>query len=447
MNNTETERIIDLRILFFRVLKRWRLMLLLLVLGMILGAAFSYLQGRKASGNAKEAIQKYETQKAANEQAVKEAQEALDSYQRYLDGTLIARLDPQNVPTAEARIVVSAVASDETSPNAATIVTNGIRYIAFSIDSSLKADETYAKISALTGTEDRFLREMITLSSNYTAGMIDLTVCYPDLETAQAIRELLTERAGSVSQGLNPEGIASYKVESFNGYTGRTVNNSFNTTKTNFPKNLAALTTNLNNAKTALDGLSYPNVGVKLSGLLKFAVLFGAIFLIAGIVIVALRLLFPHKILSSGDAEQSLGVPVLADYGSLTVKHKGGLDKWILRHLEGKTFGLDTDGHAKVVRVLTENALQNTDKLILLSAAEDEGVEKVTESLVKALPDLKVEAMKSVLNDPARISELKEGSSVMLVEKLEKAQRSAIASELELVKNRRADVKGLILYE
>ena len=45
MNTVETERSIDLRILFFRILKKWRILLLFAVLGLVLGAAFRYIKG------------------------------------------------------------------------------------------------------------------------------------------------------------------------------------------------------------------------------------------------------------------------------------------------------------------------------------------------------------------------------------------------------------------
>ena len=115
MNTMETERTVNLRNLFFRVLKRWRLLLVLLVLGLLLGAAFKYVQGRLGAKSSPEAekeyeaqVKEYEVQKANCEWAVKDARESLDAYQNYLDQSVLARLDPYNVPTAEARLIVSA---------------------------------------------------------------------------------------------------------------------------------------------------------------------------------------------------------------------------------------------------------------------------------------------------------------------------------------------------
>ena len=450
MNTMETERTIDLRILFFRVLKRWRLLLLFLVLGVLLGAAFGFLQVRKAAKNSSKAVQEYNAKKAECDQAVKEARDALEDYEVYLNGTLISQLDPNSVPTSESRLFVSAVATDESSPNASAIVSNGIRYILFDIDSSLESTECFSKISELTGTEDRFLRELITITTNSSSGIIDIVVNYTNLETSEAIQKLIVDYAMEVSKDLKPEGIASYKVEVFKGYSGMAVNSTINTTKSNFPKNLATLKTNLATAESARDALSAPKSygrKAKLIEIMKYGVLFGAALFLLGAVLIALKLLFPRKILSAGDAELRFRLPVFADYGSLTARHHTRFDRWILRHLEGKTFDLDTDGHSEAVRVASENALQNAEALVLVSTSEDDGPDQIAESLKKALPDLRIEAVKGALKDPALFETLKEGAPAMIVEKLEKARYYAIVTELGFAKSRGAEVKGAIFYE
>ena len=467
MNTIETERTIDLRVLFFRVLKRWRLLILFLVLGLLFGVALKYIQGGKTAESPAEtgsnvtvcktqqeytkAVEDYNIQKEACDRALLDAQTTLLNYEAYMEGSLLPLLDPYNVSTVNARLVVSAAASDESSPNASAVVTNALRYIVYTVNGCLESSELYEKLYALTGKEDRHLRELIFVTPVPDRGCLEVSVNYTDLQTAEQIMDELLNYAVLASRDIRQEGIASYKVETVKGFSGTAVSSTINNLKTNMQKNLSTYKTNLTAAEGAVSALSVPVIyhkrSAKLNELVKNAVLFGLVFLIAGIVLVALRILIPHKILSSEEAEQSLGLQVFTDYGSLAVKHTSRFDKWILRNLEGKTFDLDTDAHSEVVRVSSETALQNADTLILLSTSDDEALDKIAESLIKVLPDLRIETVKGVLKDPALLEKLKEGAAAMIVEKLGKARRSAIVSELGFAKSRGADVKGAIFYE
>ena len=458
MNTMETERTVNLRNLFFRVLKRWRLLLVLLVLGLLLGAAFKYVQGRLGAKSSPEAekeyeaqVKEYEVQKANCEWAVKDARESLEAYQNYLDQSVLARLDPYNAPTAEARLIVSATAVDETSPNAPSILSNGIRYILYHLDGSLRSSDCFSKLSALSGTEERFLRELVTFVPASTSNTLDITVYYSDQDTAQKIMDALQDYINEASKGLKPEGIASYRVDTVTSFSGTTVSNTIGTAKTNISKNLATLKSNLSSAETALAALSYPKAagrsGASLSDMLKYALLFGAVFFLLGVVLVALKVLFPYKLLSAEDAEQGFRLPVFATYGSICAKHHTRFDKWIRRHLEGKTSGLGTDAHSEIVRVASEAALQNADVLFLVGTEDDSAMDEIRESLEKAFSGKEVKLTKGVLSDPGLLGTVPGGSSVLLLEKLEKSTYAGIVSELNYLKGRDVAVKGLVLFE
>lgn len=457
MNTMETERMIDLKNLFFRVLKRWRLLLVLLVLGLLLGAAFKFVQGRigaKSSPEAEKAyedqVKEYEIQKANCEWAVKDARDSLEAYQDYLDHSVLSKLDPYNIPTTEARLIISASAVDESSPNAPSVLTNGIRYILYNLDSALKSTDCFAKLSGLTGTEERFLRELITFTPATASNTLDITVYYSDLETAQKILDALLDYADDASKDLKLEGIASYKVAAIKSYSGMSVSSTVNTAKTNLSKNLTTLKTNLTTAETALKALVSPKAsgrGASLRDMMKFALLFGAAFFLLGIVLVALKVLFPYKVLSSEDAEHSFRLPVFTTYGSISAKHNTRFDKWIRRHLEGKTSGLDTDAHSAILKVASEAALQDTDVLFLVGTEDDGAMDKILESLKKTLSGKEVKLTKGVLSDPSLLGTIPGGSSALLLEKLEKSTYAGIVSELNYLKGRDVSVKGLVLFE
>ena len=481
MNTVETERSIDLRILFFRILKKWRILLLFTVLGLVLGAAFRYIKGDTVTETVTEeipavieplteeefaeALSAYETQKAALETEAFDARTALDHYSEYVDGSVLFHLDPYKTPYASARLVVSATVEDPTATNAANILANGIRYIVFTLDGRLDARPLFEKLSSLTGVEERFLREVISITTQSGSGTLEVTVQYTDLQTAERILDLILDQAGRVSGGIEQEGIASYKVEAIKGQIGMIVSSSVNASISSMTKTLNNLKGTLEKAETALSELTYPShervvtkakavnkkvsakVPATIGGILKYAALFGAGAFLLMLVLIALRLLLPYKILCAGDAETSYRLPVFTDFGSLTVKHRSGLDKWILRHLEGKTFALDTEGHAAVVRASSETALKGADTLFLTSTATDEGPEMIGEELRKAIPDLKIEVFKGVSSDPALLEAIPEGSPAIVVEKLERSTASAINAELKDLKHRGASVKGFIVYE
>lgn len=480
MNTADTERTVELRVLFFRILKRWRFLLLFLLLGLIAGAVFKYVRGGTKTETVTEsvpalkvpmteeeyarAVSDYERNKAQYEDAVQIAQADYDTYMAYWDGSILAKIDPYNAPSANARLVVSAAVSDETAPNAPDVLSNGMRYIIYTLDSRLKDPEVYEKISQLTGQEVRYLQEVIKYSASSGDSLI-ITVYYTDTETAEKILDLILREAETASKDIRPEGIASYTVEAFMGFIGVTVSPDLRSSYNSLSQSRVTMRTTLDKAKAQLSALVYPEAyktvkaesavskdvtvrrRARIREIAQYSILFGAVFFLIGAVLAALRVLFPYKILSSSDMEQCTGLPVFADYGSLTPKHKTRFDKWILKKLEGKTSGLDTDGHSGVVRVASEKMLQGSGELTLLSTSEEEAVETIAESLRKALPDVKIGVLKGVLNDPEKFGGIADDASVFLLEKLEKSTRSGIVSEMNYLKNRGADVKGCIVFE
>ena len=481
MNTSETERSIDLRILFFRILKKWRVLLLFAAAGLLIGGAFKLIQGNKVTETVTEeipavveplteeefaaALSEYEEKKASLEASVDSARAAADHYASYLGGSVLYHLDPYNTPYANARLVVSATVSDPTAANASNILSNGIRYIVLTLDGRIDAHPLFEKITALTGKEERFLREVISITTQSSSGTLEVTVQYTDLETAEKILDLILDYAKQVSGGIQSEGIASYKVESIKGQIGMIVSTSVNSSISSMTKTMSSLSTALTKAEAALAELEYPaserivtkaktstkkvsvRVNAPISEILKNALLFCAGGLALGLVLIAFRLLLPYKILCVGDTESTYRLPVYTDFGSLTAKHKSRFDKWILRHLEGKTFGLDEDGHASIVRASSEHSLKGADALFLTSTSEDEGPDRIGESLKKAMPNLKIEVLKGVSADPALLEAIPEGAASIVVEKLEKSAASAISAELKNLQSRGASVKGFIVYE
>lgn len=483
MNTTETERSIDLRILFFRVLKRWRLLLLFLVLGLIAGAVFKYIRGGKTTETVtvdvpavttpmtdeelQAAMEDYSAKKAECEAAVLNAQNALDAYLPYASGSIISKIDPYNVSYAYARLVVSAAPLEPDSPNASTVLSNGIRYILYTLSSRLENGDLYDILSQMTGTEGRFLREVISLSVSSSAASLEVSVNHYDPATAEQLLNKVLEYADKNKNGITADGIDpdSIRIEAFRGYSGSIVSSSLNTSKNNITKTLNTLTDNLAAAQKALDELVEPD-GQKIvkkatqetkeishprragkKEILKYGLLFGAAFLVAGFILIMLKLLFPYRLLSKEDAELSTRLPVYANYGSLTAKHKTRFDKWILRHLEGRTFGLDTDGHSGVVKVASESALQGAEALYLVSSASDPAVDQIAESLQKSISGVEIKTLTGLLSDPGLLGEMEKGSAAFVVEKLEKTPHSGVVQEMDYLRNRGASVKGMIVYE
>ena len=71
----------------------------------------------------------------------------------------------------------------------------------------------------------------------------------------------------------------------------------------------------------------------------------------------------------------------------------------------------------------------------------------IRESLEKAFSGKEVKLTKGVLSDPGLLGTVPGGSSVLLLEKLEKSTYAGIVSELNYLKGRDVSVKGLVLFE
>jgi hypothetical protein len=97
--------------------------------------------------------------------------------------------------------------------------------------------------------------------------------------------------------------------------------------------------------------------------------------------------------------------------------------------------------------VASEAALQNADVLFLIGTEDDSAMDEIRESLEKAFSGKEVKLTKGVLSDPGLLGTVPGGSSVLLLEKLEKSTYAGIVSELNYLKGRDVAVKGLVLFE
>ena len=101
-----------------------------------------------------------------------------------------------------------------------------------------------------------------------------------------------------------------------------------------------------------------------------------------------------------------------------------------------------------VPETIEEQIICYADKFYSKSHPEREKtIEQAARSLEKAFSGKEVKLTKGVLSDPGLLGTVPGGSSVLLLEKLEKSTYAGIVSELNYLKGRDVAVKGLVLFE
>lgn len=196
--NEEMDVAIDLRNLIYNVLKRWRLLIISMIIGGILLNGFGYLKSKKNSDAIRQTITDYQDKLASGtydekgntlmsipdfeknltERQINEVTNLVSTYKMYqgpysntvdyINNSLLMQIDPKSTPTYTIQYLIDTHYSVEYPIIEKKDYTKDIIY---SIENILLTDDTYIEIaSALTSDKETidssYIRELITLSSN-----------------------------------------------------------------------------------------------------------------------------------------------------------------------------------------------------------------------------------------------------------------------------------------
>ena len=206
---SDAESVIDLKQLFFYVLRKWKILILCLVIGIAGGAAFSYLQSRDNDPNLiHERVKAMDTD-SLNMKAIKQLADFNDLYEsqlEYEEQSIIMSMDANDVYNGTISYFIKADIDSINDINA--------RYVTmFDSNETLKR---FLEVSGLD-TNERGIRQMLKVTfrryenddavifyndEKGRTALMTATLTAPDQASTEAMMQVLKEIISEVDRGL-----------------------------------------------------------------------------------------------------------------------------------------------------------------------------------------------------------------------------------------------------
>ena len=496
MNENQTtynhEEEIDLIQLAFSILHKYRQILMTVVICAVLAAGFglaknaysSYAEGKAADSEdvavAKSAaqqkydeemlayreektkhdtnVQQYQEELLENQQAIESTKIKIQNTQEYLDNSVLNTIDPYNVPVAQADLYVSTDYKIMPGMDYQNVDYTDAVLKAYS--SLITNSETMDKVAKTVGMEERYLRELVSVSGDSSTRLLTIRAYGADEATANKILDALLVRMEEVRPTIQST-VGSHSIAQLTRTSTVSVmtwlrdnqqqNRDDLTNLQNQVTTLEAadrvLEQSIEDEQQALEAMELPEKP-KEAGKLKMVIL-GA--LLGGILacgVVVVKFLLDGMVYSASELNRSTGLPVLGALASDRTKKAGKLDAKLYQ-MEGRPDGsADAEMLCLMAQTIRSRAPEAKNILVTGDLPADQ-LEALAAALqaTEPLRGQSVTAAESILKAAATVPHVVAADAIVLAADCTVTRTDAVREQNEKITRLGKQILGCIVYE
>lgn len=496
MNENQTtynhEEEIDLIQLAFSILHKYRQILMTVVICAVLAAGFglaknaysSYAAGKAADSEdvavAKSAaqqkydeemlayreektkhdtnVQEYQEELLENQQAIESTKIKIQNTQEYLDNSVMNAIDPYNVPVAQADLYVSTDYKIMPGMDYQNVDYTDAVLKAYS--SLITNSETMDKVAKTVGMEERYLRELVSVSGDSSTRLLTIRAYGADEATANKILDALLVRMEDVRPTIQST-VGSHSIAQLTRTSTVSVmtwlrdsqqqNRDDLTNLQNQVTTLEAadrvLEQSIEDEQQALEAMELPEKP-KEAGKLKMVIL-GALLggvLACGVVVV--KFLLDGMVYSASELNRSTGLPVLGALASDRTKKAGKLDAKLYQ-MEGRPDGsADAEMLCLMAQTIRSRAPEAKNILVTGDLPADQ-LEALAAALqaTEPLRGQSVTAAESILKAAATVPHVVAADTIVLAADCTVTRTDAVREQNEKIVRLGKQILGCIVYE
>lgn len=497
MNENQTtynhEEEIDLIQLAFSILHKYRQILMTVVICAVLAAGFglaktaysSYAAGKAADSEdvavAKSAaqqkydeemlayreektkhdtnVQEYQEELLENQQAIESTKIKIQNTQEYLDNSVLNTIDPYNVPVAQADLYVSTDYKIMPGMDYQNVDYTDAVLKAYS--SLITNSETMDKIAKTVGMEERYLRELVSVSGDSSTRLLTIRAYGADEATANKILDAFLVRMEDVRPTIQGT-VGSHSIAQLTRTSTVSVmtwlrdsqqqNRDDLTNLQNQVTTLEAadrvLEQSIEDEQQALEAMELPEKPKEESSMAKMVIL-GALLggvLACGVVVV--KFLLDGMVYSASELNRSTGLPVLGALASDRTKKAGKLDAKLYQ-MEGRPDGsADAEMLCLMAQTIRSRAPEAKNILVTGDLPADQ-LEALAAALqaTEPLRGQSVTAAESILKAAATVPHVVAADAIVLAADCTVTRTDAVREQNEKIVRLGKQILGCIVYE
>lgn len=457
-NNTTYEQEIDLKDLLFAVLYKWRpILLIAILLGILLGGykAVKELSQqndqafiKKSQMSYEQDLENYNTSKSNYERSIKNTQLSIDTQEKYLDNSILMKINPFKRGFASADIFVKI----DDIPVSDELVFMPIDYgnsIVNAYTSYINSGIDLSKLSRKFNTEDIYIKELFSVTPDYDGKKLSINVSYKDEAGAKQILDMLLDGVNQKYLEFNDK-FGTHNIYIMNETSGTVADTGLVDKQISETDKITSLQNSLKDNQTALTALKKPEapslsrMGIVKSGV-KYAILGVILGAFIAIFCICVGFLMSDKISSAKEMKKRYGLRVLAEFPKQHKKRVfAGIDRW-LEKIEGKKDNLSEDVRYDLMAANLSNYAGDIKKIMVIGTVHTDRLEEVSEKLGRLCSDREL-AVGSDLNGSAyTVSKLPEFEAVLIVEQSGNSKYGEIEKEIETVYNVKREIVGVVI--
>lgn len=398
---------------------------------------------------------------ANNEKSQRSTEYSVQKAQEYAENSVLNQLDPYNVWVAQANLYVST--NYQIMPGMAYQNPDRTGSVLSAYASLLSNSSTLGEIASDFNMQERYLRELVTISADPATCLLTITVKGSNDTTTNGILDALLEHMNALNDNITAS-VGSHSITTIARSSCSTISPELRDSQTDNTENLLTLQNQieqLQQSRTQLDknfedateewnALEAP---VLQSTRISSAVLkFGLIGLLVGIVLVCgagtMQFLVQGKVYSGKELRDTCRLPLLGTLASGKTRQSKQLDA-ALDRMEHRPDG-STD--AEMIRLMAATIASRAPEAKHILITGDLPADQLT-ALAAALQDTGalraqvVTAAESILTCAATVPQVTSADAIVLAADCTCSHYTAVNDQNEQIQRLGKNILGCIVFE
>ncbi len=458
MDNNIYEQEIDLRDLMFAVFRKWRLIIIFAFIFSIFLGGYICVKELTNQNNAEYVAElkeqyisdqmKYEQSKRGFESDIESFNASITNQEEYKEKSILLKVDPYNKGTASVDVFVKMLETRESSGITVTSV-DFADGVVKAYASAIQQGGFLEDISREMGIELVYLKELITVTTDYNSNMLNVSVTYTDKEGALKILDVILENLKSMYPDIQ-EHLGQHNLSLMNQNVGVMTDQTLADYQKLKVEDLNITNKKLEDTEIALKGLEEPTKPVALSkmSIVKEGVKYGILGCFLGAFLVTFCVCVVYvmngKINTDEDLKKFFGLKHLGSFTHTRVKRIfSGIDRWLDR-LEGVEI-ISDETIVDIISAKILGMINMGESVFMTGMVEENSLADLTEKIQQRLSEFKLGFGTDILHSAVSLQNLQQYDNVILVESRRETKLREIEKEMEIVHNMKKEVLGYII--
>lgn len=404
-------------------------------------------------------VQEYESELLQNQQTIESMKVKIENTKEYLEKSVLNSIDPYNVHVAQADMYV---ATDYK-------ILPGMEYqnvdytdaVLQAYSSLMINSETMGSIAKSVGMEERYLRELVSISGDSSTRLLTVRVYGSDDATASkilnallarmdAIQEIVESSVGhhSIAQLANTSTVQVLTWLRDNQQQNRENLTDLQNQVTTLEAADRVLQQSIEDEQQALDAMEPPEevkTGTSVVKLVVLGFLLGIV-LVCGVS--TLQFLMQGKVYSGKELNQTTGLPLLGTLASERTKKAGKLDAKLYQ-MEGRPDGSGDEEMIRLMAVTVRSRAPEADSILVTGDLPAEQLNALAAALqnTDALRAQTVKAAGSILQNAATVPQVTDADAIVLAADCTVTRTDAVREQNEKITRLGKNILGCIVFE